>query len=64
MRTAAQETAPQIAPRDCSKDIAGEGQYRRFWGKGEFTAIKDLFYKRLSASHKELMSSRRDLVSF
>ena len=31
MRTAAQETAPQIALRDCSKEIVGEGQYIRFW---------------------------------
>ena len=31
MRTAAQETAPQKALRDCSKETAGEGQYRRFW---------------------------------
>ena len=27
MRTAAQETAPQIALRDCSKETVGEGQY-------------------------------------
>ena len=27
MRTAAQETAPQTALRDCSKETVGEGQY-------------------------------------
>ena len=32
--------------------------------KMEFNAIKNLLYKRFSASHKELMSSRRDLVIF
>ena len=32
--------------------------------KGEFDAIKPLFYKRLSASQEELMSSRRGLVLF
>ena len=31
MRTAAQEEAPQIALRDCSKVAVGESQYRRFW---------------------------------
>ena len=30
MRTAAQETAPQIALKDCSKEAVGEGQYTRF----------------------------------
>ena len=32
--------------------------------KGEFSAIKHLFYKTFSASHEELMSSWRDLVLF
>ena len=27
MRTAAQETAPQIALRNCSEELVGEGQY-------------------------------------
>ena len=31
MRTAAQETASQIALRDCSKVAEGEGRYIRFW---------------------------------
>ena len=30
MRTAAQETAPQITLKDCSKEAVGEGQYTRF----------------------------------
>ena len=34
MRTAAQETAPQIAPRDHSKEAVGEGQHIRFWWRG------------------------------
>ena len=34
MRTATQETAPQIALRDCSKKAVGEGQYLRFWWRG------------------------------
>ena len=31
MRTAAWETAPQSAGRDCSKEAVEEGQYVRFW---------------------------------
>ena len=31
MRTAAQETVPQITLRVCSKEAVGEGQYVRFW---------------------------------
>ena len=34
MRTAAWETAPQIALRDGSKQAMGEGQYIRFWWRG------------------------------
>ena len=64
MRTVAQETAPQIALRDCSKKAAGEDLYKitRFYTiykilvKGEFNALKHLLYKRFSASHEELMS--------
>ena len=31
MRTAAQETASQIALRDCSKKVVGEGQSIKLW---------------------------------
>ena len=31
MKTAAWETAPPIALRDCSKEAVGEGQNIRFW---------------------------------
>ena len=31
MRTSAWKTAPQIALRDCSKQVVREGQYIRFW---------------------------------
>ena len=31
MRTAAQETVPQIPLRDCSKEAVGEGHYIRLW---------------------------------
>ena len=54
MKTAAQETAPQIALSDWSKELVEEGN--KILVKGEFNAIKHSFYKRFSASHKELMS--------
>ena len=50
---AAQETEPQVA----LGEAVGEGEYVRFWRRGEFNAIKHSFYKRFSASHKNLMSS-------
>ena len=57
MRTAAQDTAPQIALRDCSKEAVREGQsIDKILVKGEFSAIQHSFYKRFSASHEELMS--------
>jgi len=33
MRTAAEEAAPQIALRDCSKQAIVEGQYRQDFGE-------------------------------
>ena len=46
MRTAAWETAPQIALRLLQRGSGG-----RFLVKGEFNAVKHLLYKRFSASH-------------
>ena len=63
MKTAAQETVPQIALRDCSEEAVGEGQCM-ILVKGEFNEMELLLYKRFSASHEELMSPRRDLVIF
>ena len=37
MRTVAQETVPQTALRDYSKEVVGEGQYIRFWWIKHFT---------------------------
>ena len=43
MRTAAQETAPQIALRDCSKETVGEGQYIWFWRRGSSMQLSTHF---------------------
>ena len=63
MRTAAQETASQRTMRNCSKETVGEGQYV-ILVKGEFSAIKHLFYKRFPATCEELKSSFSGLVLF
>ena len=56
IRTATQETAPQIAEKRLQRNSEGKSIYMIF-GKGEFNAIKHSSYKRFSTSHKELMSS-------
>ena len=55
MRTAAPETAAQPALRNCSKVVVGERSMYMILVKGEFSAIKCLFYKWFSASYEELM---------
>ena len=54
MRTVAQETAPQVALRDCSKEVRGNVILVK-GGGGGFSTIKPLLYKRFSSSHKELV---------
>ena len=45
MRTAAWETAPQMALRDCSKEIVGGSQYMWFrWRKSSWNQALILFY--------------------
>ena len=55
MRTAARETAPQRALRNCSREVVG-GRSLYILVKEEFNAIICLLYKRFYASHEELMS--------
>ena len=45
MRTAAGETEAQIALRDCSKEVAGESQYLRFWWRGNSMQSSAYFTK-------------------
>ena len=55
MRTAARETAPQIALRNCSKE-AGEGEVRIYMilVKGKYMQSNIIFFfQKVSASHKE-----------
>ena len=48
MRTAAQETAPQTAQRDCSK-AAGEVSIYMIVVKGGTRAMKHIFFQKVSA---------------
>ena len=50
MRTAAQETAPQIALINCFKEAGGEGRYACDFGEGEIHALKHIYSQKVSAS--------------
>ena len=50
MRTAAQETAPQVALRNCSKDAEWRGQCICDFGKGGLRAMRHMFFQKVSAS--------------
>ena len=63
MRTAAWETAPQIALRNNSKEVRGKGQYICDFGKGGVHAIKLVHFlnsffwsHESSANHKKRSS--------
>ena len=64
MSTAAQKAAPQISLRDYSNEAVGGRSVYKVLVKGEFNTIMHSFYKRVSASHEDLMSPGRDLVLF
>ena len=64
MRTAAWETAPQVALRDCSKESVMQGQYIRLWWMESSTPSSTHFTKVFFASPEELVSPGRDLVLF
>ena len=54
MKIIAQETAFQIALKNCSKEAEGEGQYICDFSEGGVYAIRYiLFLHKVSASHRE-----------
>ena len=57
MRTAARDRVPHIALEKLFQRGNGGRSIYMILVKGEFSAIKHLFYKSFSASHEELMSS-------
>ena len=56
MRTATWETAPQIALRNCSKEVREKGSIYVILVKGEYVQSSTYFFQRASASHKEQTS--------
>ena len=64
MRTAAWETAPQVALRDCSKESVMQGQYIRLWWMESSMPSSTHFTKVFFASPEKLVSPGRDLVLF
>jgi len=46
MKTAAWETTPWVAMRNCSKEVGGEGQYIQDFGGGGIHAIKHIFFQK------------------
>ena len=57
MRTAVQETAPQIVLRNCSKEAIGGKSIYKVLVEAKFKIFKHSFYKRFSVSCKQLMST-------
>ena len=55
MRTIAQEAASQIALKNCSKEVVGEGQYKCDFGKGQYMQSRSYFLQ-ISVSHEEQLS--------
>ena len=64
MRTIVRETASQVAPRNCSKEIRGEVSIYVIlvWGRGEICAIKYTFWQKVAARHQGHMSLLMILV--
>ena len=56
MRTIAWETAPQIALRNCSKEVGEKVSIYVILVKGEYMQSSMCFFQRIAASHKEQTS--------
>ena len=62
MRTAAWETAPQTALKNCFKEVE-EGQYISDSSEGRIHAIKHIFFQKVSASLMKLSASHEKQLS-
>ena len=60
MRTAAQKTAPQIALRDCSKDIGRKDIVYVILVKERLHTIKRIFFQKVSTSLVKLLLVTRN----
>ena len=71
MSTAARETAPQIALRNCFKEVEGKGRMYVILVKGKYMQSSTYFLQKVvtslvkvTASHEEQTSPERILVIF
>ena len=64
MRTAARETAFQMALRNCSKEVGGKVSIYVILVKGEYMQSSTYFLQKVSASHEEQSSPWSILVLF
>ena len=62
MRIIAQETAFQIALKNCSKEVTGRSVYRQFWWKGYMQSSPHFWRKLLLASWRLLLVMRKSLL--
>ena len=60
MRTAAQETAPQISLRNCPKEAGGTGQCKCDFDEGGIHTIKHIFFQTVSSSFVRLLLIKRN----
>ena len=60
MRSAAQETAPQIPLRGCFKKSGGDGQRVWDFGEGGMHAITHVFLQKVSASCEETVITMKE----
>lgn len=58
MRTTVQETAPQIAPRACSKEVLGKDNLYVILVKGEYMQLSTYFSQNVSAGLVTLSASQ------
>ena len=63
IRTAAWETAPQVALRNCSKEAAGKDRIYLDFGYERVHEIKLIFFQKVSASRMKLSTSHEEHLS-
>ena len=63
MKTAARETAPQIAPRNCSKEVGGKVSIYVILVKGENLQTSTYFLQKVSASLVKVTASHKEQTS-
>ena len=63
MRTTAWETVPQMALRNCSKEVGGKDSIYVILVKGEYMQSSTYFFQKVSASLVKLSASHKEQPS-